>query len=137
MLFDHGRRPSFQTLDGRLTDPDPFDHLAYHLVARSDDGLVGCLRIVPLKVGPPLSESNFGNGVLQELLDRLQCSRLVVAEVGRWLVREDMRRKQIGMRLVAGGGGFAAIGVCTRGGVSRYALSAGSNLEADWNESLP
>jgi N-acyl-L-homoserine lactone synthetase len=102
-LHDDGRRPKFKSPDGRCTDPDQYDHLSYHILVRSDDDLVGCLRISPFAVGPSLAESFFGKEAVKRLLELRQCPRSKTAEVARWLVHPAQRGQSVGRRLLAGG----------------------------------
>jgi N-acyl-L-homoserine lactone synthetase len=103
VLYERGLRPLFQSPDGRCTDPDRFDHQAYHIQAFLDNSLVGCLRIMPFALGRMLTESVFGDGVFARLMERFRCSRSETAEAGRWIVHSQVRGESIGLGLVAGG----------------------------------
>jgi hypothetical protein len=48
VCYDGGHRPSFQRMNGGFDDADEVDLSAYHVVARSQDRVVGCARVAPL-----------------------------------------------------------------------------------------
>jgi hypothetical protein len=113
-LFDNGRRPKFKTGDGRLTDSDPIDPYAWHVLAYLGDCLVGCVRVYPLAGNslPCLTESLLGEKQFRETLHRLGRNRSNAIEIGRWVVDPALRTQRslapgIGVQLAAAAGALA------------------------------
>lgn len=104
VLYAEGRRPTFQLADGRFADDDPLDVHAYHVVAYSATGPVGCIRLVPLADLPEcFSEHLVGHQPFAQALVALQVTRPQAAECGRWMVVPDYRHvSQLGICLAAG-----------------------------------
>lgn len=102
-LFEKGRRPQFKTADGDFLDSDPSDYRSYHLLARSNGVLLGCLRLSGLDNEPCITESLMGTTCLNLLLDSTGCRRNRTVEVGRWVVHPEFQDHSIGIRLIAGG----------------------------------
>ena len=103
VLYDNGRRPQFRTAQGNFADRDPLDLLAYHVLGRFGDRLVGCIRFVPLAVPVPcLTEQVLGRQRFELMLRRLDSSRNTTADVGRWVVHPDFRGHRAALSLVGG-----------------------------------
>lgn len=104
MFYDKGRRPCFRADDGQFVDPDPADLQAYHVIASSDDGLVGCFRVMPLQDGTSgLCERLLGTAGLEDVLARLGVDRAKASEGGGWVVDPSYRRQGLGVRILATG----------------------------------
>jgi GNAT superfamily N-acetyltransferase len=104
MLYDGGRRPSFLPDDGHCVDPDPADRDAYHVIVSSDDGIVGCFRVIALaQAHSGLCERLLGTQRLDDALARLGTERSQVSEGGGWVVDPRYRGRGLGTRLLATG----------------------------------
>jgi len=101
VFYEDGRRPGFD-LSGKRLDPDPLDFHAYHILAHARDGLVGCVRVLPLasaQVG--LTELLVGRDRFEQVLGEIGASRRHTVEVGRLAVRADRRARGLGGLLSA------------------------------------
>jgi predicted GNAT family N-acyltransferase len=108
VLYDQGRRPQFQTADGRLADPDPLDVRAYHVLVYRDSAVVGCARLLPLaREVASLTETLLGERRFAQMLCDLGVGRAGAIEGGRWLVHSAHRCRGLGVQLVGAGGAVA------------------------------
>lgn len=103
VLYSQGRRPAFRLSNGAFSDWNELDVLAYHLIARTQMEVVGCIRLVPLGSAPKcITEELVGKSLFNKALQNLQVSRDEAAECGRWIVVPEHRNTLLGMHLVAG-----------------------------------
>ena len=108
VLYDQGRRPQFQTADGRLADPDPLDVRAYHVLVYWDSTVVGCARLLPLSCEvASLTETLLGERRFAQMLRDLGVGPAGAIEGGRWLVHPAHRCRGLGVQLVGAGGAVA------------------------------
>jgi hypothetical protein len=108
VLYAEGRRAQFRQGNGRCIDQDPLDRYAYHVLLRTSDKLIGCIRLVPLKhVQVCGIESLWGRRRFERLLVQLGTTRNRIGEVGRWVVTPEYALLRMGLRLVAGVGTLA------------------------------
>ncbi|MGH8908431.1 MAG: GNAT family N-acetyltransferase [Egibacteraceae bacterium] len=120
VLYDSGRRPGFLAGDGRCVDPDPGDRDAYHVIASSDDGIVGCFRVIALATAHSgVCEGLLGTQRLEDVLRALGTDRGRVSEGGGWAVDPGYRGQGLGLRLLATGVAVAErLGLTTMLGAS-------------------
>jgi len=92
ILYARGRRPEFARVGGRYADDDPLDLESFHVTARKDGALVGCIRVTPL---PEYSRSFIGRRVgpscLEAAVNLMQLARTDCVEAGRWIVDPSAR----------------------------------------------
>ena len=109
VLYNNGLRPAFQTPDGQLSDPNPADPYAYHIIARTTDEVVASLRVIPLTcTDQGFCEQLLGPDGLRRLMRTIGCSRNQVWEGSGWAVCQSWRNASIGSQAVAAG--FAVAG---------------------------
>jgi hypothetical protein len=100
-LYAAGRRPRFSPAPGVYRDDDPLDEKSFHITVRSGVGLVGCVRVTPLR---PDTGSFLGRLVSPPVLERtlsnmgLHYSQCV--EAGRWIVSPTARGGGLGRMLL-------------------------------------
>lgn len=115
ILFDNGRRPSFEAHTGGFQDADPVDPHAFHILAYDGSTLVGCVRLyVPSPGGPPgLVERSLRETQFSDLLAALGTQRTHIAEIGRWIVDPYYRARSrdfgVGIRLTAAAAALARV----------------------------
>jgi N-acyl-L-homoserine lactone synthetase len=103
VLFDNGRRPLFKQSNGKFADPDVLDTYAYHLLAKSDDRIVGCVRVIPLISSPTsITESLLGRSALEHVLQEIGSHYSHTVEASRWMVHPDFRGSRVSLGLAAG-----------------------------------
>jgi Acetyltransferase (GNAT) domain len=92
VLFAGGRRPHFRP-GGRLSDPDPVDLYAHHILAYDGPRLVGCVRVYHLTVNGPacVTEKILGAESFSEVLRQQGVQRSDTVEIGRWVVHPAYR----------------------------------------------
>jgi hypothetical protein len=103
VLFASGRRPAFGPAGQRFGDPCPHDHHSFHITARVDKKLVGCIRGRPLsnKSNDALLDDVMGHAKLDHNLAALQVNRNHCLEVSRLTVDAEFRASQIARQMVA------------------------------------
>ena len=103
ILYAGGRRRCFRREDGTFADDDPLDWGSFHITARTDSVLAGCVRLRPL---PEFSQSSFGRLVtprqFDAALEEMHLTRNDCLEVSRWIVAPSARRTAVGPTLVVG-----------------------------------
>jgi predicted GNAT family N-acyltransferase len=103
VIYENGLRPSFRLADGSYHDNCPFDQSSYHILAYSDNQLVGCLRLYLLaldRIG--YCEKFIGRDKIDKIIYNLGVSYHEVAEVSRWVVQFEFRGNNLGKFLMAG-----------------------------------
>jgi len=92
VLYEDGRRPSFRRVDGRFYDGDAIDLEAYHVVARSGDQAVGCVRILPLhNADATMIETRIAAREFENILRDLGTTRAQTCEASRWMALPEFR----------------------------------------------
>ena len=103
VLYESGRRPGFRRTDGRFADPDPRDMHAYHILARLEAQLVGCVRLlIPVAHTPGVTEGLLGLERFMSMLKLLGATRNGSIEAGRWIADPAYRGSRVGVLLAAG-----------------------------------
>jgi len=114
-LHAGGRRPSFRVGEGAFFDADEHDVHAYHLVSRCPrtGDIVATIRVMPIASAPRSQvETMLGPSRADQFLAGIGAPRARVAEVARWIVRQDQRGKGLGLWLFAGAFALAnAVGI--------------------------
>ena len=103
IIYQNGYRPSFRSPDGRFSDEDPLDAFSFHVTARLDGKLVGCVRLVRYTDAPTTwAQSVLGKSQVQEVVNSLESSLGNAGECGRWIVEPEERGKHLGRYLMSG-----------------------------------
>jgi hypothetical protein len=101
-LYAEGRRPHFAR-QGGYADDDPIDRHSYHVTARADGELVGCIRIGHIREP---SQSFLGRLVgtlpVQDALQIMNVKAGECGEAGRWIVAPSARGFSLGRNLILG-----------------------------------
>ena len=109
VLHAGGRRPQFfDTATGRCYDAQPHDLQAWHIVARLNGQIVGCVRCAPLgTAASPLAEL-LGAEQLHQIAASLGATPEDCAEVSRWTVDPECGMIGLGYDLIAAVWAFLA-----------------------------
>ncbi len=109
VLYAGGRRPQFfEPETQRYDDAQPHDLEAWHIVARLNGSVVGCVRCAPLgTAASPIAEL-LGPEKLDEVVASLGASPDRCAEVSRWTVDPECGLIGLGYDLVAAVWAFLA-----------------------------
>ena len=108
VLYDGGRRPTYRLPDGRCVDPDPSDRDAYHVTASTSSGLIGVMRVVPLRATDQgVCQRLLGSDGLGRLLTTVGADRASTWEGSGWAVEAAHRTNGVGLALLAAGTALA------------------------------
>ncbi len=103
IIYQNGYRPSFRSSDGRFSDEDPLDAFSFHVTARLNGKLVGCVRLVRYTDAPMTwAQSVLGKSQIEEVVNSLESSLGNAGECGRWIVEPEERGKHLGRYLMSG-----------------------------------
>jgi len=102
VLYAGGRRPQFfDAATQRYHDAQPHDLEAWHIVARLNGQMVGCVRCAPLgTAASPLAEI-LGAEKLSQVVASLDTTPAQCAEVSRWTVDPECGLIGLGYDLIA------------------------------------
>lgn len=104
VLYDAGLRPWFRASGDSFDDPDPADLFAYHILARAEQSIVACARIVPSKsIHSGFIASALGLQEFWTVVDMVRANRAQVCEASRWVVVPEFRGA-LGGQIVAASG---------------------------------
>lgn len=106
VLYEDGLRPDF-FIDGRFDDPDPIDHLSYHILAKRNGLIKGSIRFTPLNSELDCtSQRILGARAFLNLLKKNEYLGKDLVEVGRWTVSSCFKNSLLGFFLGVGGMSF-------------------------------
>ncbi len=149
VLYAGGRRPQFfDEASNRCYDCQPYDLEAWHIVARLNGKLVGCVRCAPLATtGSPLTDL-LGADRVRDIVASLGTTPDRCAEVSRWTVDPECGFFGLGYDLIAAVWAFLAdsgyqIGLAatgTQGKQDRILEQLGlrylEDVEGQWSEAF-
>jgi len=104
-LYENGLRPYFKKDDNLFLDEDIFDPFCYHILAKIDDKIVGCVRLLPLSnnchcvTHETVGEQTFF-AALKSLCTEYSLGIDEISEASRWIVNPDYQKTRIGYYLV-------------------------------------
>jgi hypothetical protein len=107
-LYENGRRPYLKKSDDLFWDEDNFDPFCYHILARIDGKIVGCVRLLPLTnnlncvTHETVGTQDFLSAI-QSLCAQYSLETHEISEASRWIVDPNYQQTKIGYYL-----GYAA-----------------------------
>jgi predicted GNAT family N-acyltransferase len=103
IIYQNGYRPSFRSPDGKFSDEDCLDAFSFHVTARLNGKLVGCVRLVRYIDAPTTwAQSALGKAEIEKVVNSLESSLEDAGECGRWIVEPKERGKHLGRYLMSG-----------------------------------
>jgi predicted GNAT family N-acyltransferase len=103
IIYQNGYRPSFRSSTGKFSDEDPLDAVSFHVTARLNGTLVGCVRLVRYTDAPTTwAQRLLGKPQIEAVVNSLNSSLVNTGECGRWIVEPEERGKHLGRYLISG-----------------------------------
>jgi predicted GNAT family N-acyltransferase len=103
IIYQNGYRPSFRSSAGQCSDKDPLDAFCFHVTARLNGQVVGCVRLIRYTDVPMTwSQSLLGKASIAKVVNSLESSLGTAGECGRWIVEPEERGKHLGRYLMSG-----------------------------------
>jgi len=103
VLYENGLRPFFQVGDNQFLDTDAFEASCYHILAKIDNHIVGCVRLLPLTESLDcVSSEAIGKEIFSSIIKRHYQDLSSLAEISRWIADPHYQTTRVGYDLMFG-----------------------------------
>jgi predicted GNAT family N-acyltransferase len=108
VLYEEGLRPFFKKFDNNYYDCDPFDNRCYHILAKDNGKVIGCIRLLPMSQNLNcITSEAVGTEVIAKAMAGFGVAFNRLAEVSRWIVHPQYKKTLTGHYLALAVWGLA------------------------------